>query len=118
MNILILDDDRDLHRYYQAVCKALPNVKKVSTVANGREFEYALQRHKHHVIITDLQMAPTDGDIILLAHKDEIRGVPVVVLSCSDEIQKRADYMMDKGLNVVQCLSKPLKPDELYALIG
>lgn len=118
MNILILEDDRDLHRYYQSVCKASENVKKCITVSNAREFAYAMERHDIHLIISDIQMQPTDGDVILKAHKAEIKSIPIILLSCCDKIKDVRDDLVENGLNVVDYLQKPLRPEALYEIIG
>lgn len=77
-----------------------------------------MERHEIHLIISDIQMEPTDGDVILKAHKAEIKSTPIILLSCCDDIKTIRDDLVENGLNVIDYLQKPLRPHDLYEIIG
>jgi response regulator of citrate/malate metabolism len=118
MNILFIDDDTDLHRYYQAVVSVIPDVDKVITVDTERKFLYALDKHRVDLIISDLHMEPKSGAEILGDNKDRLTGIGIVLLSCADFLHGIGDELREQGVNIVAEFQKPLDPDELYDLLG
>ena len=117
MNILVLDDDMDLHAYYRSILKQMKGVGIITMSYDFTSFRRCLRMHPYHVIICDIHMDPISGPDILRANKDEIAGKEIVMLSCSDALKAESKALTNEGINIRACFQKPLVPQDLFDLL-
>lgn len=118
INILILDDDVEIHRYYHAVLNPIPGIGKLRCCDGEFEFLQQLRMFTTHIIIADIHMEPKSGTQILREHKCKLAGANIIMLSCSDNIAEESNALVNDGLDVVAYLQKPLQPNDLYEILG
>jgi len=117
VNILVLDDAIDQHAYYRYVLRFIKGVGTITMASNFEEFGERLGRCKQHVIICDIHMGEISGPDILRAHKQELIGTNIIILSCADAINLEADALARDGFNVIGIFQKPLVPQDLCDLL-
>lgn len=117
MNILVLDDDVGIHIFYRHILKRMKGVGLITLTDSLVSFGRALLANHYHVIICDIHMEPVNGPDILRAHKDELIGKEIVMLSCADNLADHGKALADDGLNVRACFQKPLVPQDLFDLL-
>ena len=118
MNILVLDDAVEQHLYYQCVLRMIKGVGAITMARNFNEFGERLRRRKQHVIVCDIHMPKISGPDILRAHKRELAGINIIILSCSDAINLEADALVRDGFNVIGIFQKPIFPRDFCDLLN
>lgn len=118
IDIVILDDDTEIFSYYRSVLEPIPGIGRVRCCEDEFEFAQVLRMHKPHLVIADIHMRPTRGPEILRRHRDELQGVNVILLSCADGLEEETRVLQEDDVDVVAHLQKPLKPNDLYDILG
>jgi two-component system response regulator FlrC len=110
--LLIVEDDRDLR---DAICITLELAGyAVVPAADGGEALAALERGRFGLVISDIQMQPLDGLVLLREVKRIHPGVPVVLMTAYGDIE-RAVAAMRAG--ACDYLPKPFEPASLLAQV-
>ena len=104
--ILVVDDDADSRQMLAFVLQCEGH--DVVTASNGMEAFNLAREHLPSLILLDLMMPIMGGEEFRTAQlaNDNIKGIPVVVLSAHHEVRQIA-----RRINAVGCLQKPLDFD-------
>jgi two-component system chemotaxis response regulator CheY len=112
--VLVVEDDPDTR---EALTEILQEEGyQVSAASQGEE---ALARLRGpvppRVVILDLMMPVMDGFEFRVRQMEdpEIAGIPVIVLSCGEDLQRKA-----AALGMVVCLPKPVDVTRLLEVVG
>lgn len=112
MNILIVDDERQLTEALAAILKQ--QKYSVDCVFNGEDgLDHALSGI-YDLIILDVMMPKMDGFTVLKILRQKKADVPVLMLSAKSEI---SDKIGGLNLGADDYLTKPFNTDELLARI-
>src|SRR6187551_2962551 len=111
-HVLVVDDSEAILAFTRAVLSA---TYAVSTARNGREGLDLCKRLVPDLVLLDLSMPEMDGEAVLaqLATIPELSSIPVVIVSSE---QARAEACVARG--AAGCLIKPVRAEELLALVG
>ena len=118
MNILVLDDDTNIHPYYRYVIRHVRGVGTICLASDEKQFVEMLGRTNFHVIVVDIHMEPKSGPDILRSHKDKLVGKEIIILSCADDIHFEADSLTRDGLQVLAYFQKPLVIEDFVELLS
>ena len=112
-HVLVVDDSEAILAFTRAVLSA---TYAVSTARNGREGLDLCARSEPDLVLLDLSMPELDGEAVLeqLKANPELAAIPVIIISSE---QARAEACVARG-GASACLVKPLRADELLALVG
>jgi len=112
-HVLVVDDSEAILAFTRAVLSA---TYAVSTARNGREGLELCKRIEPDLVLLDLSMPELDGEAVLerLKASPELDTIPVIIMSSE---QARAEACVARG-GATACLVKPLRADELLALVG
>lgn len=121
--ILVVEDDADIRDLLEIVLSS--NGYDVETAANGRLGLERLKTFRPDLILLDLAMPELDGIGFLKAKRDqnEVRHVPVIVLSARDKntdvieaVEVGADNYIIKPFNTDAVLNsiRRLIPSRIY----
>lgn len=110
--VLVVDDSEAILAFMRAVLSA---TYAVSTARNGREGLDLCKRLVPDLVLLDLSMPGLDGEAVLaqLAASAELSAIPVIIVSSE---QARAEACVARG--AAACLIKPVRADELLALVA
>ncbi len=113
--VLVVDDDEGNREMLARRLERLGH--RVTTAANGREAIDLLQDGVFDLMLLDIMMPELNGYQVLehLHENPELRGLPVIVLSASDDSDKIARCI---GMGAEDYLPKPFDPVLLQARIG
>jgi CheY-like chemotaxis protein len=111
-HVLVIDDSEAILAFARAV---LASSYQVSTARNGREGLELCRRLVPDLVLLDLSMPEMDGEAVLerLGAADELSAIPVIIVSSE---QARAQACVGRG--AAACLIKPVRAEELLALVG
>ncbi|MGW0664517.1 ATP-binding response regulator [Streptodolium elevatio] len=86
--IVVVDDDPVFHEVFGPLLHAV--AERVVELTRGADVVEVVRRERPTGVVLDLQMPDTDGYAVLaeLAADDELRDVPVVVLTASDPAEQ------------------------------
>jgi len=118
MNVLVVDDEEATLRYYKAVLGSIPKIERVETATDEEEFRYKVSTKDIHMIICDIHMGMKEGPDILRDSKNLVGSKPVVLLSCSDNLNADYDALLRDNFNMVAKMQKPITPLMLADLLG
>ncbi len=112
MNILLIEDDKDLCRALS--CRLGQDGHRTDCCHNGREAELYIRQGIYDLILLDCMLPEKDGIHILKSMRAEGNLTPVIILSALGEIDDRVN-----GLNTGadDYLVKPFAYSELSARI-
>lgn len=111
--VLVVEDDRDLR---EALCDTLQLAGyEALGMPDGPSALALLQKQKVGLVITDVQMQPMDGHVLLREIKAHYPGLPVLVMTAYGMIEKAVQAMRDGACNY---LPKPFEPDLLLAEVA
>jgi CheY-like chemotaxis protein/anti-sigma regulatory factor (Ser/Thr protein kinase) len=116
VRVLVVDDEPDARELIQRVfrdCRA-----DVEVAASAAEALEVLDRHKPHVLVSDIGMPDQDGYDLVRAIRSRGRGareIPAVALTAFARSEDRRKAML-AGFQVH--ISKPVDPDELTAVVA
>lgn len=108
--VLIVDDDVDTIEAERAVL--MENGIHVTTARNGAEALIAMQQDPPSVIVLDIQMPGLDGPSFARELRQQLRHVPLVVLTGAADPKHEADRC-----NAEAYLAKPFDADELVRVV-
>jgi CheY-like chemotaxis protein len=111
--ILVVDDDADIRLTMRLVLQ--DEGYRVDEAQNGLEALEALRLRRPALIVLDLSMPVMNGYQFLVKRGGDpaMVSIPVVVLSAADRLDERL-----AGLQVTECLKKPVDLDHLLAAIA
>lgn len=108
--VLIVDDDEALLELEQEVLRE--HGIHVTTARNGAEALIAMQQDPPSVIVLDIQMPGIDGPSFARELRQQLRHVPLVVLTAAADPRHEADRC-----NAEAFLAKPFDAEELVRVI-
>jgi DNA-binding response OmpR family regulator len=110
--ILLVEDDRDLAAFMQAVLIA--DGFEVTLAADGRAGLEALERRPYALVVLDLMMPGMDGVEFRLRQRQHSSqwNTPALIVSAHDNVEKLAQSVGAEG-----CLAKPFTGDDLIAAV-
>lgn len=112
LSILIVEDDQDL---LEAICTTVKlSGYKALGASNGTAALDLLNSQQIGLVISDVQMQPIDGNILLKRIKETYPDIPVLLMTAYGEINK-AIAAMRAGAS--DYLLKPFSPDYLLTYI-
>ena len=102
--VLVVEDTTDLRNYVAGILRSQDY--RVITARNGEEGFQMAQKHRPHLILTDLMMPKVSGlDLIRLVRADEtLRGTPIILLTAKVDDDTRLEGV-ERGADAY--LSKP-----------
>jgi CheY-like chemotaxis protein len=111
--ILIVEDERDVREMLAASLELFGHA--VITATDGAQAFNMARAHHPCLILLDLMMPVMSGQEFRQAQlaNDDIRGIPVVVMSAHHEARKIARQM-----NAAGCIPKPVDFDALEKLVA
>lgn len=109
--ILLVEDDDEVREMLATLLASEGH--QVVTAINGRQALDLARRHQPALILLDLMMPVMSGEEFLVAQAaaDDIRGIPVVVLSAHPNSRRIASELHTAG-----CLPKPVDLDALLTV--
>ena len=110
--ILIIDDDPFFLRVLNRILS--DENFQVGTASECREASELLRERSFDVIITDLRMPDEDGLTLLQQIRTTGNDVPVIILTAYGEVDT---YLAAMNAGATEYLSKPIKSDELLAIV-
>lgn len=111
--VLVVEDDRDLR---EALCDTLQLAGyEALGMPDGPSALTLLQQKKVGLVITDVQMQPMDGHVLLREIKAHYPYLPVLVMTAYGMIEKAVQAMRDGACNY---LPKPFEPDLLLSEVA
>ena len=117
LNILIVDDNRNMRRLLQSILRAL-GVKDVLEVQDVPAALLEMKNNIVDLIITDWHMQPSDGlDLVRSVRNGQDSPnpyVPIVMLTGHTELHRVCEAR-DAGVN--EFLAKPISASSLYSRI-
>lgn len=112
LSILIVEDDQDL---LEAICTTVKlSGYKALGASSGATALNILNSQRIGLVISDVQMQPIDGNILLKKIKETYPDIPVLLMTAYGEINK-AIAAMRAGAS--DYLLKPFSPDYLLTYI-
>jgi CheY-like chemotaxis protein len=109
--VLIVDDDADTLDVERSILHE--HGFRVVTARDGDEAMRALQAEPPAVIVLDIQMPGVDGPAFARELRQQLRHVPLVVLTGAADPRHEADRC-----NAEAYLSKPFDADELVRVVS
>jgi excisionase family DNA binding protein len=115
LNVLVVEDDANLLRLYQAKLAAWPMAAQVTTIDNAFAALLLMGRVSPDLLITDLDMPGMDGFEMLnvLSKAPETAQTTIVVVSGLDAPAIEAKGGLPPG---VEALGKPIPFDRLHSI--
>jgi two-component system OmpR family response regulator len=110
-HVLVVEDDRQISRLVARYLET--NDYRVSTAADGREMERALNSGRIDLIVLDLMLPGEDG-LSLCRRLRKSSRIPIVVLTAKGE---DVDRIVGLEMGADDYLTKPFNPRELLARI-
>ncbi len=108
--VLLVDDDQDI---LEALAELFGDSYRVLVAPNGLVALEILSRARVDAVVLDLMMPLMDGATLLRELGDRRQAVPVVLLSASRDLSRRAGALGARGY----CI-KPCSPDEILAEVA
>ena len=116
MNLLIIEDDRDIAHYFERIANLIPRMT-IFVAHDGGQIEKALKANEFECILCDVQLNGTTGPNELIRNKFLVGSAVVNLVSCLDDIESHKTKLLDHGMRVGACLKKGLGPKDLMALL-
>ena len=111
--ILVVEDDRDLR---EALCDTLALAGyQALAAADGHAALAMLERQQVGLVVSDVQMQPMDGHVLLREIKAHYPYVPVLLMTAYGMIERAVQAMRDGACDY---LVKPFEPDRLLAEVA
>ncbi|MGH2377661.1 MAG: response regulator [Candidatus Limnocylindria bacterium] len=108
--VLLVDDDPDTLDAERSVLNE--NGFRVSTARNGDEALVAMQQDPPSVIVLDIQMPGVDGRSFARELRQQLRHVPLVVVTGAPDPRREADRC-----NAEAYLAKPFDTEDLVRVV-
>jgi CheY-like chemotaxis protein len=116
--LLMIDDEPDIGELVRKVAEGVGYDMQFVTQANS--FKASYRSFKPDVVILDLSMPGTDGIELMEFLAEEKSRARVVILSGFDVRVRDGICRLgeDRGLNMVEFISKPVRIAELRNILG
>lgn len=118
LDVLVVDDSDQMRNYLKSVLEIF-GASRIRAAADGSEAMRMIREDPPGLLVTDLQMAPTDGIELVRwlrnAPDSPDRFIPVIMVTASTDTQVLAQAR-NAGLHDI--LSKPVTPQTLGDSIG
>ena len=114
MNVLIIEDDKDIIKLYQKMAK--PYFKHIYTAEQWDAIEKILKLHEMDLILCDINLNQGLGSELLIGLRHLVGRAKVYFISCSEHLGHHCEHAKAFGINVVGCDHKPVEVEELNAL--
>lgn len=108
--VLLVDDDQDI---LEALAELFEDSYRVLVAPNGLVALEILSRERVDAVVLDLMMPLMDGATLIKELHDRRQTVPVVLLSASRDLPKRAGALGARGY-----CAKPCSPEEILAEVA
>jgi two-component system, OmpR family, response regulator MprA len=108
--VLLVDDDQDIR---ETLAELFEDSYRVLVAPNGLVALDVLSRERVDAVVLDLMMPLMDGEALLKELHERKQAVPVVLLSASRDLPRRARALGAKGY-----CSKPCSADKLLAEVA
>ena len=108
--VLIVDDDPDIR---EALVELFEDSYHVLVGTNGLEALEILAREHADAVVLDLMMPIMDGETFLKKLHERGQSIPVVVLSASRDLERRA-----RSLGATGYCSKPCSAEQVLAEVA
>lgn len=116
MNLLIIEDDKDIANYFERIAKMVPKMK-VFVAQDADEIEKQLKANEFDCILCDVQLNGTTGPEELIHNKYLVGRAVVNIVSCLDDMETYKTMLMDHGMRVGACLKKGIGPKDLITFL-
>ncbi len=116
-SVLVVDDDRECLEFAEAVLR--PNYK-VRTAASIEDCRAELQTEKPDLILLDVMMSHLSDGLDFsreLKESEDTRDIPVVMLTCVNEVYNYRDQIPPDYFPHDRWLDKPVKPETLLSTV-
>jgi len=113
VNILIVDDDRDICEFVRMLLSA--SGYSVTTLSDPTLAAELVKRSEFHILIIDLMMPKLDGISLIRQIRKFDNDVAIVVFTGYPTLDSAVSALK---LNVSDYVKKPFEPDELRDKIG
>ncbi len=110
--ILVVDDDPYFLRVLSRIL-AGENFR-VNTAESATQAAQALQKDNFDIVVSDLRLPDGDGLSILQELRKSGADTPVVILTAYGEVDS---YLAAMNAGAIEYLNKPVKTEELVAII-
>ncbi len=107
-NILVVEDDIDIHNLIKEVLKK--EEYRVFDSYSGTECLLVLEKEKIDLILLDLMLPGLNGEEII----KKVKNIPIIVISAKSSFDTKVKVLLD-GAN--DYITKPFNKDELLARI-
>jgi len=110
--VLVVEDDSALREALSDTLQLAGYA--VESAADGSAALDILAKHKMDIVVSDVQMRPMDGNLLLKSIKKNYPALPVVLITAYGTIQKAVSAMHD---GAVDYLVKPFEADVLVDVV-
>ncbi len=112
-NILIAEDDYDVCQLFKHVL--LQKGYSVTTVSNGKEALYAMEKESFDLLISDIMMPVMDGYELVRQMREANMDIPVLMITAKDAFDD-----MQKGFlsGTDDYMVKPINVDEMLLRVA
>ena len=110
MRILLVEDDKDLHRLLKAALADAGYV--VDSAADGEEGHFLGDTEPYDAVVLDLGLPKMDGVTVLQKWRKDGRAMPVLILTARD---RWSDKVAGFDAGADDYLAKPFHTEELLA---
>ncbi|APF18324.1 response regulator receiver protein [Caldithrix abyssi DSM 13497] len=100
--ILMIDDDRHMHRILQLYLRNSGIV--VDGVSSGRLALHKLEQETYDLVLTDIQMPGMDGKELIQKIRKKLPEIPILIISAYEEEKFEAEI---KTMKKIQMVAKP-----------
>jgi two-component SAPR family response regulator len=116
VKIAILDDDMPSLEYYALVIKKIDNSIDYSLCSNEKFFKQALGL-KPDLILADVNLGDKNVMEVFEKYYDLIGDIPVILMSCVDDVFGLGTLLRNEGVNVIETMQKPITPKMLKSVL-
>lgn len=116
-NILIVDDSNVVKTVLiNALSESGAPINRIFDASNGKEALEILKASHIDILFTDINMPVMTGVELVerLSDDDELKGIPVVVISTDGSID-RMDYLRERGVRAY--VRKPFTPEQIRTVV-
>lgn len=108
--VLLVDDDRDIR---EALAELFEESYQVLVAPNGLVALDVLSREHVDAVVLDMMMPLMDGESLIKELQEQGQTVPVILLSASRDLARRAATLGAQGY-----CSKPCSPEKILAEVA
>ncbi len=111
-NIIVVDDDKSILRTLTRILQK--SGYEVETAETGKDAMDKMEKNHYSLALVDVRLPDIDGTDLLVSMKDHLRGTVKIVITGFPSMEMGVKAL-DGGADAY--LVKPVKPDDLLALI-